>query len=151
MGSHDSRGLQLYPKMYYYSSPTLRSETTLPLKNSKKTKTKQTKKQTKNVCDSVKTIENRAERLHNSANLLKRLEHRQFKDWYHVKEERLFYLSFTFWKLCYVYFDHTKPSCKLLRQTSKIKELQTTFWMVCLFRGLPLNNYGVECKEYSTM
>ena len=31
-------------------------------------------------------------------NFLKRLEHRQFKDWYHVKEERLFYL----WKKIYI-------------------------------------------------
>ena len=48
-------------------------------------------------------------------------------------------------------FDHTKPCCKLLRQTSKIEKLQTAFWMVSLFRGLPLNNYGVECKVNSTM
>ncbi len=33
VGSHDRRSLQLFPKMYYYASPTLRSETTLPLKN----------------------------------------------------------------------------------------------------------------------
>ena len=32
VGSHDRRSLQLFPKMYYYVSPTLRSETTLPLK-----------------------------------------------------------------------------------------------------------------------
>ena len=32
VGSHDRRSLQLFPKMYYYASPTLRSETTLPLK-----------------------------------------------------------------------------------------------------------------------
>ena len=54
-------------------------------------------------------------------------------------------------KICHVYFDHTKPYCKLLRQTSKIEELQTTFWMMSLFQGLPLNNYGVECKENSIM
>ena len=52
---------------------------------------------------------------------------------------------------CYVYFDHTKPCCKLLRQTSKIEKLQTTFRMVLLFQGLPLNTYGVECKENGTM
>ena len=33
VGSHDRRSLQLFPKMYYYASPTLSSETTLPLKN----------------------------------------------------------------------------------------------------------------------
>ena len=33
VGSHDRRSLQLSPKMYYYASLTLRSETTLPLKN----------------------------------------------------------------------------------------------------------------------
>ena len=32
VGSHDRRSLQLLPKMYYYASPTLRSETTLMLK-----------------------------------------------------------------------------------------------------------------------
>ena len=32
VGSHDYRSLQLFPKMYYYASPTLRSETTLQLK-----------------------------------------------------------------------------------------------------------------------
>ena len=37
--SHDRRSLQLPPKMYYYASPTLRSETMLPLK-----------KQTQHVC-----------------------------------------------------------------------------------------------------
>ena len=37
------------------------------------------------------------------------------------------------------------------RQTSKIEKLQTTFWMVSLFQGQPLNNYEVECKENSTM
>ena len=36
-------------------------------------------------------------------------------------------------------------------QRSKIEKLQTTFWMVSLFQGLPLNNYGVECKENNTM
>ena len=45
----------------------------------------------------------------------------------------------------------TKPCCKLLRQTSKIEKLQTSFRMVLLFQGIPLNNYGVECKENSTM
>ena len=54
-----------------------------------------------NVCDSVRMIENRAERLHTSATfeatcvrnvlIVKHLEHEKFKDWYHVKEERLFY------------------------------------------------------------
>ena len=34
VGSHGGRSLQLFPKMYYYASSTLRSETTLPLKNS---------------------------------------------------------------------------------------------------------------------
>ena len=33
----------------------------------------------------------------------------------------------------------------------QIEKLQTTFSMVSLFQGLPLNNYGVECKENSTM
>ena len=32
VGTHDRRCLQLFPEMYYYASPTLRSETTLPLK-----------------------------------------------------------------------------------------------------------------------
>ena len=32
VGSHDRRSLQLFPKMYYYAAPILRSETTLPLK-----------------------------------------------------------------------------------------------------------------------
>ena len=32
VGSHGGRSLQLFPKMYYYASSTLRSETTLPLK-----------------------------------------------------------------------------------------------------------------------
>ena len=68
-----------------------------------------------------------------------------------MKEERLIDLFITFLKLCYVYFDHTKACYKLLWQTSKIKKLQTTFQMVLLFQGLPLNNYGVECKENSTM
>ena len=81
----------------------------------------------------------------------KNLENEKIQEWYHVKEERLFYLFLTFWKLCHVHFDHTKPCCKLLRQTSKIEKLQTTFWMVLLFQGLPLNNYGVECKENSAM
>ena len=36
VGSHDRRCLQLSPKMYYYASPTLRSEPTLPLKNHSK-------------------------------------------------------------------------------------------------------------------
>ena len=38
-----------------------------------------------------------------------------------------------------------------LQQTSKIEKLQTTFRMVLLFQDLPLNNYGMECKENSTM
>ena len=62
--------------------------------------------------------------------IAKNLEHEKFKEWYDMKEERLFYLFFTFWKLCYIYFDHMKPCCKLLWQTSKIKKLQTTFQMV---------------------
>ena len=33
LGSHDRRSQQLFPKMYYYASPTVRWETTLPLKN----------------------------------------------------------------------------------------------------------------------
>ena len=33
MGSHDRKSLQLFHKIYYYPSPTLRSETTWPLKN----------------------------------------------------------------------------------------------------------------------
>ena len=78
--------------------------------------------------------------------IVKHLELEIFQECYHVKEERLFYLFLTFWKLCHVHFDHTKPCCKLLRQTSKIENLQTTVRMVCL----PLNNYGVECKENST-
>ena len=49
-------------------------------------------------------------------------------------------------KLCHFYFDHTEPCCKRLRQTSKIKKLQTSFRMVLLFQGQPLNNCGVECK-----
>ena len=36
VGSHDRRCLQLSPKMYYYASPTLRSEPTLSLKNHSK-------------------------------------------------------------------------------------------------------------------
>ena len=32
VGSHNHRSLQLVPKMHYYLSPTLRSETVLPLK-----------------------------------------------------------------------------------------------------------------------
>ena len=83
--------------------------------------------------------------------IVKSLEHGKFKEWYRLREERLLYQFLTFWKLCYVYFDHTKPCCKLLRHTSKIEKLQTTFRMVLLFQGLPLNNYGVECKENSTM
>ena len=82
--------------------------------------------------------------------IVKNLEHRKFQELYHVKEERLFYLFLTFEKLCHVHFDHTEPCCKLLRQTSKIKKLQTSFRMV-LFQGIPLNNYGVECKENSTI
>ena len=46
VGSHDRRSLQLSSKMYYYASPTLRSETTLPLKN----KTKQKQQQKQHVC-----------------------------------------------------------------------------------------------------
>ena len=34
MGSHDHRSLQLFLKMYYYASPTLRSEMTVSLKKS---------------------------------------------------------------------------------------------------------------------
>ena len=83
--------------------------------------------------------------------IVKNLEHKKFQEWYHVKEERLFYLFLTFEKLCHVHFDHTEPCCKLLRQTSKIKKLQMSFQMVVLFQGIPLNNYGVECKENSTM
>jgi len=73
--------------MYYYASPTLRSETILPLKREKekeKRKQKKTKKKNKqnkneekkekkkhtrhfaNISDSVKKIENPAERLHTS-------------------------------------------------------------------------------------
>ena len=61
------------------------------------------------------------------------------------------------WSICslhpenYVYFDHTKACYKFLRQTSKIKKLQTTFGMVLLFQDLPLNNYGMEYKENSPM
>ena len=117
-----------------------------------------TRRHVGNFCSSVKKIQNRAKKLHTFATFWshlcqklayfkKSLEHGKFKEWYHVKEERLFYLFLTFWKFCYVYFDHTKPCCKLLRQTSKIEKLQTTFRMVLLFQGLPLNNYGVECKE----
>ena len=83
--------------------------------------------------------------------IVKNLEHQKFQEWYHVKEERLVYLPLTFWKLCYVYFNHMEPCCKVLRQTSKIEKLQTTFRMVFLFQGLPLNNYEVECKENSSI
>ena len=54
LGSHDRRSLQLPPQMYYYASPTLRSETMLPLKREKEkekrkqSKTEKTKKQNKN-------------------------------------------------------------------------------------------------------
>ena len=71
--------------------------------------------------------------------IVKILDHGKCKEWYHVKEERLLYRFLTFWKLCYVYFDHTKPCCKLLRQTSKIEKLQTTFRMVCCFRAYRFN------------
>ena len=83
--------------------------------------------------------------------IVKHLERGKFKEGCHVKEERLVYLPLTFWKLCYVYFNHMEPCCKVLRQTSKIEKLQTTFRMVLLFQGLPLNNRTVECKENSTM
>ena len=56
VGSHDRRSLQLYPKMYYYASPTPRSKTKLPLKKQKQKQQQQQKK-----------IKNRAERLHTSA------------------------------------------------------------------------------------
>ena len=83
--------------------------------------------------------------------IVKNLEHRKYQEWYHVKEERLFCLFLTFKKLCHVYFDHMELCSKLLRPTSKIKKLQTSFRMVLLFQGIPLSNYGVECKENSTM
>ena len=77
--------------------------------------------------------------------IVKSLEHGKFKEWYHVKEERLLYRSLhsenyvtftlTTWNRV-VYFYDKHP---------------TTFRMLLLFQGLPLNNYGVECKENSTM
>ena len=92
VGSHDRRSLQLFPKMYYYASPTLRSETTLPLKDHStyvKITTPcnrwfffsidpvpschyilfslTTPRRVWNFCDSVKRIENRAEKLHTYA------------------------------------------------------------------------------------
>ena len=79
--------------------------------------------------------------------IVKNLEH-DFFSVVHMKEERLLYLFLTFWQFCH---DHTKLCCKLLWQTSKIEKLQTTFWMVWPFQGLLFNNYGVECKQNSTM
>ena len=55
--------------------------------------------------------------------IVKNLEHEKCKGWYHVKEERLFYLFLTCWKLCYVYFDHTCVHASKWR------------WRVCLFPG----------------
>ena len=177
VGSHDHISLQLFPKMYYYASPTLRSETTLPLK---KKKTPQKNKNKNTPCnrwkvflsipyphitfclvwqhhDVFQTSATASKRLRIEPkscillqlfeatcvrNLLnvKNLEHEKFQEQYNVKKEWLFYLFLTFWKVCHVHFDHMKPCCKLLRQTSKIKKLQTTFWLVSLFQGLPLNN-----------
>ena len=104
----------------------------LLLKREKKKKKKHTNKQT-TFCKHLRQRQKDWESSRKVAyfwNILKRLEHEQFMDWYYVKEERLFYLFLTFWKLCYVYFDHTKPCYKFLRQTSKIEKLQTTFRMV---------------------
>ena len=92
VGLHDRRSLQLFPKLYYYASPTLRSETTLPLKDHStyvKITTPcnrwfffsidpvpschyilfslTTPRRVWNFCDSVKRIENRAEKLHTYA------------------------------------------------------------------------------------
>ena len=90
VGSHDRRNLQLFPKMYYYGSPTHKSETTLPLKTTArmlKTTISRNRwsifhqsctlmslhlfsltapRRVANICDSVEKIENRAERLHTS-------------------------------------------------------------------------------------
>ena len=65
-----------------------------------------TPRRVSNFCDSVKKIENRAERLHTSATfeatcvrnvlIVKHLEHEKVKDGYHVKGEILFYLPLTF-------------------------------------------------------
>ena len=119
VGSHDRRSWHFPPKMYYYVSPTLRSETTLPLKK------KKTKKNATTCCKHLWQRQKdwkSGRKVAYFCNFLKRQEHEKFKDWYNVKEESLFCLSLTFWKLCYVYFDHTKSCCKRLRQTSKIEK-----------------------------
>ena len=168
MGSHGRTSLQLFPKMCYYASSTLRSETTLPLKRKRK---KAHMLKTTTPCNRWKIVlsipyphvvafclvwqhhdvfhvpatASKIVRIGPKSCILlqlfeatcvgnlfivKNIEHEKFKDWYHVQEERLFYLSFIFWKLCYVYFHCTKPCCKRLWQTPKIEKLQTTFRMV---------------------
>ena len=60
--------------------------------------------------------------------IVKNLEHEKFKELCHMKEERLFHLFFTFWKLCYIYFDRTKPCCKLLWQTTQNQKVANYFF-----------------------
>ena len=81
--------------------------------------------------------------------IVKNLEYKKKinQEWYHVKEERLFYRFLTFWKLCHIYFDHTEPCTKPLQQISKIKKVADFFLDGVVVSG----RTAVECKENSTM
>ena len=170
VGSHDQRSLQLFPKMYYYASPTLRSETTLPLKNTNAHMLKTTPCNRWKIFLSIpyphvitfclvwqhhdvfQTSATASKRLRiepkscihmqlfeatcvRNLLIVKNLEHWKFQEWYHVKEERLFYLFLH--SKNYVMFTLTTQNCfaNFCDKHPKSKSSRCLFGWCCCFRA----------------